>query len=36
MTNCNGSPVAKLSDSPGKSMCKDEGYMSYLKNVFNV
>lgn len=35
MTNCNGSPVASnYLDSPG--MCKDEGYMSYLKNVFNV
>lgn len=36
MTNCNGEPVAKLSDTPGKSMCKDDGYMNYLKQVFNV
>lgn len=36
MTSCNGEPVAKLSDTPGKSMCRDEGYMSYLKQVFNV
>ena len=35
MTECNGSPVAKLSDSAGKTMCKDEGYLTYLKEVFN-
>lgn len=35
MTNCNGGPVAKLSDTPGKSMCNDEGYMAYLSSVFN-
>lgn len=34
MTNCNGSPVAKLSDTPGKSMCNDEEYMKYLRHVF--
>lgn len=34
MTSCNGSPVAKLSDTPGKSMCNDEGYMNYLRHVF--
>ncbi len=27
----NGRPVAKLSDSPGKAMCRDEGYLTYLK-----
>ena len=27
----NGRPVAKLSDTPGKSMCDDEDYLSYLK-----
>ena len=27
----NGRPVAKLSDSPGKSMCKDPEYLKYLK-----
>lgn len=35
MTNCNGSPVAKLSDTPGKSMCNDQGYMDYLRKVFS-
>ena len=27
----NGRPVAKLSDTPGKAMCRDEGYLEYLK-----
>lgn len=27
----NGRPVAKLSDAPGKEMCQDEEYLSYLK-----
>ena len=31
----NGSPVIKLSDSEGKSMCEDEGYASYVKTVFD-
>jgi nicotinate phosphoribosyltransferase len=29
----NGRPVAKLSDSPSKSMCKDEAYLDYLKRA---
>ncbi len=28
----NGRPVAKLSDSPGKAMCRDEDYLKYLKS----
>ena len=36
MTKCNGQPVAKISDSPGKTMCKDEAYLAYLRNVFNL
>jgi len=36
MVRCNGQPVAKLSDSPGKSMCDDPGYLSYLRQVFEV
>ncbi len=36
MTRCNGQPVAKISDSPGKLMCKDEGYLAYLKSVFKI
>jgi nicotinate phosphoribosyltransferase len=27
----NGRPVAKLSDVPGKAMCRDENYLEYLK-----
>ena len=36
MVRCNGQPVAKLSDSPGKSMCDDLGYLSYLRQVFGL
>ncbi len=36
IVSCNGRPVAKLSDSPGKGMCKDEKFLTYLKNVFNI
>lgn len=36
MTECNGQPVAKLSDSPGKTMCRDETYLAYLSNVFHI
>jgi nicotinate phosphoribosyltransferase len=36
MTMCNGQPVAKLSDSPGKTMCHDETYLAYLRQVFQV
>ena len=27
----NGRPVAKLSDTPSKAMCRDEQYLDYLK-----
>ena len=33
MTACNGQPVAKISDSPGKTMCRDEAFVSYLRHV---
>ncbi|MCD9006545.1 nicotinate phosphoribosyltransferase [Luteimonas sp. XNQY3] len=36
MVRCNGQPVAKLSDSPGKSMCDDPGYLTYLRQVFGL
>ncbi|WP_413623449.1 nicotinate phosphoribosyltransferase [Luteibacter sp. Lutesp34] len=37
MTRCNGQPVAKLSDSPGKSMGEeDPDYMAYLRKVFEL
>jgi len=36
MTRCNGRPVAKLSDSPGKTMCRDDAYLSYLRQAFGI
>jgi nicotinate phosphoribosyltransferase len=36
MTRCNGQPVAKLSDSPGKNMCEDSAYVAYLREVFEI
>ncbi|SFU68241.1 nicotinate phosphoribosyltransferase [Pseudoduganella namucuonensis] len=34
LVRCNGQSVAKLSDSPGKTMCKDETFLAYLRQVF--
>jgi len=36
MVRCNGQPVAKLSDSPGKNMCDDAAYVAYLRQVFDI
>lgn len=36
MTKSNGQPVAKISDSPGKGMCKNETYLAWLKVVFEI
>ncbi|MDH4554241.1 nicotinate phosphoribosyltransferase [Pseudomonas sp. BN417] len=36
MTGCNGQPVAKISDTPGKTQCRDENFVAYLKHVFRV
>ncbi|EIK98192.1 nicotinate phosphoribosyltransferase [Pseudomonas sp. M47T1] len=36
MTACNGHPVAKISDTPGKTQCLDENFVTYLKHVFRV
>ena len=35
LVECNGQPVAKLSDSPGKTLCTDETFVSYLRQVFH-
>jgi len=35
MTKCNGQPVAKISDTPEKSMCNDEGYKDYVISTFD-
>lgn len=36
LTACNGQPVAKLSDSPGKTLCDDQTFLAYLRQVFRV
>lgn len=36
MVTCNGAPVAKISNAPGKSMCESPEFVSYLKTVFHV
>jgi len=36
MTQCNGQPVAKLSDAAGKTMCRDETFLAYLRQVFGI
>mgnify|MGYP003429693787 FL=1 len=36
MVTCQGQPVAKISDQPGKSQCESPEYLRYLKEVFNV
>lgn len=36
MVRVNGNPVAKISDSPGKGMCEDNNYLTYLKTVFKI
>ncbi|SFS01943.1 nicotinate phosphoribosyltransferase [Dyella sp. OK004] len=36
MVRCNGQPVAKISDSPGKNMCEDKAYVTYLRQVFEI
>jgi nicotinate phosphoribosyltransferase len=36
LVSCNGQPVAKLSDSPGKTLCTDETFLAYLRQVFGI
>lgn len=36
LTHANGQPVAKISDSPGKTLCNDETYLAYLRQVFSI
>nr|WP_295775068.1 nicotinate phosphoribosyltransferase [Rhodoferax sp.] len=35
LVSCNGQPTAKLSDSPGKTLCDDQTFLAYLRKVFN-
>ena len=34
LTRCNGQPVAKLSDASGKTLCQDQTFLAYLRQVF--
>ena len=34
-TACNGQDVAKISDTPGKGMCKNPEYVEYLQRAIN-
>ncbi|HWT71886.1 MAG TPA: nicotinate phosphoribosyltransferase [Oxalicibacterium sp.] len=36
LVGCNGQPVTKLSDSPGKSLVTDETFLAYLRQVFHA
>jgi len=36
MTECNGQPVAKVSDAPGKLVSTDARYLAYLRQVFGL
>jgi nicotinate phosphoribosyltransferase len=36
MTVCNGSPVAKVSDEPSKTMCHNQPFLDYLMQVFQI
>lgn len=35
ITECNGTDVAKISDTPGKGMCKNPEYVDYLERCIN-
>lgn len=35
VTKCNGQDVAKISDAPGKGMCKNPDYVDYLQRCVN-
>ncbi|MEN9865729.1 MAG: nicotinate phosphoribosyltransferase [Pseudomonadota bacterium] len=34
LLHCNGQPVAKLSDASGKTLCQDQTFLAYLRQVF--
>jgi nicotinate phosphoribosyltransferase len=36
MVACNGRPVAKISDAPGKSMCEDPDYLENLARLYKI
>lgn len=36
LTSCNGKPVAKISDEPGKIICTDKNFIDELAHAFNI
>jgi len=36
LLECNGKPVAKLSDSPGKTICEDQAFVLALRKAFDL
>jgi len=36
LVECNGQSVAKISDSPGKTMTDNDTFLAYLRQVFNL
>lgn len=36
LVECNGKPVAKLSDSPGKTICEDPAFVKALRKAFDL
>ncbi|WP_350316768.1 nicotinate phosphoribosyltransferase [Pectobacterium aroidearum] len=36
LVECNGKPVAKLSDSPGKTICQDQNFVCELRKAFDL
>ncbi len=36
LVQCNGKPVAKLSDSPGKTICQDKAFVQALREAFDL
>ena len=36
LVECNGKPVAKLSDSPGKTICEDQAFVRALHKAFDL
>ena len=36
LVECNGQSVAKLSDSPGKTMTHNDTFLAYLRQTFQI
>ena len=36
LVECNGQSVAKISDSPGKTMTDNDTFLAYLRQVFEI